>query len=190
MFNIVIALGLVFIGFSAQAKNCSLNYNQNDVQITWTAYKTPKKVGVPGSFNKIHVAGPSTGNSVVEILSQSSFSIDLLSLDTKNPTRDKTISTSFFRPLKEYSTAKGFFKNISKSKLDMVLNLNGKTKTVPMKLELSGNTLKATGKIDVLDFAMSGSLAHLHRACKDLHQGKTWSEVSLQFTAPFHEKCQ
>jgi hypothetical protein len=40
----------------------------------------------------------------------------------------------------------------------------------------------ATGVIDILDFSAGDALSSINKACSDLHEGKTWSDVTIGFT--------
>lgn len=182
---------LVFLfSLSTYAKNCQYSYKPNDVKITFTGYKLPEKVGVPGTFKKIHIAGARTGSSVQEILERTSYSIELTSVFTKDKGRDVKIAKFFFSPLLSGQSARGYFKNVSGDKLDMVLALNGVEKSVPMTYSVKGESFSATGSIDVLEFGMAESLKALAKACALKHKNKSWSDVGLKIEANFSKKCK
>ena len=70
-------------------------------------------------------------------------------------------------------------KDVSKDVITMDLMLNGKKKEIPLTYKMDGMKLVATGHMDILDFGMSKQLSAINKACYALHEGKTWSDVSL-----------
>jgi len=63
--------------------------------------------------------------------------------------------------------------------------MNEVTKTVPMKYEIKDKKVVASGVIDILNFSMSESFAKFAKECFDLHNGKSFSEVTISFELPF-----
>jgi hypothetical protein len=61
------------------------------------------------------------------------------------------------------------------------VTMNSQTKKVPMKYTYSKGEFKASGVIDILDFNAKKALTQINKACYDLHQGKTWSDVKIGF---------
>jgi hypothetical protein len=41
----------------------------------------------------------------------------------------------------------------------------------------------------VLEFALNDQFNALHKACKTLHEGKTWTDVEISVTADFTKEC-
>ena len=65
--------------------------------------------------------------------------------------------------------------------LHVAISMNGKTLDVPMKYEVEDDEVEAEGVIDLADFEMLPALHAINKACYDLHQGKTWQDVELEF---------
>jgi len=151
--------------------------------VTWTAFKTLAKVGVSGDFTSI-IYTPSTKQSkdLASLMVGSKIVIDSTKIDTKNPTRDTTISEMFFKQLST-PTIKGKIISLDKAKstMNIELQIGGTTKIIPMKYELNNNTFKANGAIDILDFNGANALASINKSCYDQHEGKTWNDVGIQF---------
>ncbi|BAF70262.1 YceI family protein [Nitratiruptor sp. SB155-2] len=149
------------------ASECSV---QN---LTWTAYKTPLKLGVTGSFDKIAFT---QGKQCLE---GAKVTINKHSVNTKNPGRDRTLDQFFFSLLKGDIVAK--ILKVHEKRLDVAITLNGITKTVPFTYTKDGNLIQAKGVIDIFDFQGNKALASIAKACFDKHQGKTWNDVTLTF---------
>lgn len=175
------------LSFSQQSSACVTLANQaTDVVLTWTAFKTPAKAGVNGTFKKIKINQPSSAKSIGELMSQTSFEIDTSSVSTKDPSRDKKIAKNFFN-FSNKSKIVGKFISMKNKVLTTELTINGVTKKVPMALTLNDKqkTFIATGHIDVFDFLLNDQLAALNKVCYQLHKGKTWSDVALKLEAQF-----
>ncbi len=166
----VVMKKVILIALSAAAllaAECSLQ------SLTWTAYKTPLKLGVKGTFDKI------TFTKGKNCLEGASVLIDKQSVDTKNPGRDKTLDSFFFAKLK--GNIKARIEKVKEKTLDVAITLNGVTKKVPFLYTKKDGLIEAKGVIDLLDFAPK-ALRSIAKACFTKHQGKTWNDVTLTFT--------
>jgi polyisoprenoid-binding protein YceI len=168
------------LSLGAAHADCSLN---GEPKVSWVAFKTMKKVGVGGSFDKATSEGNKSAKDIKALLANQKISIDTGSVNTKNPARDKKIVKHFFGALKESTKGliTGQIKKVSKDTLTIDIFMNGKKQTVPMKYSFDKGMVKADGHIDVLDFALSDGLAQINKACYALHEGKTWSHVEISF---------
>ena len=185
--NLFILLALVFTT-STFAKECFTVNNENIV-VSWTAFKTPKKVGVGGSFPNVTYTGKkTTAESIKTLIRGASVTIDGGKVETKNASRNKKIADYFFGNMMKGTDIKAKVIKLSKDMLTMDLTMNGITKKVPMSYVIDNNILKANGFMDVLDFSMSKSLKAINKACYALHEGKTWSDVELSLEVKF-PKC-
>ena len=142
--------------------------------LEWRAFKTPLKIGVKGTFDRIAYIPPKNG-----CLEGARVLINKHSVDTGNEVRDKTLDMAFFSKLPGDITAK--IEAVKKDRLDVAITLGGITKIVPFHYKKEDDTHKAHGVIDLLDFAAGDALRSINRACYDLHEGKTWSDVELRF---------
>ncbi len=151
--------------------------------VTWTAFKTLAKVGVSGDFTSIAYRPASKqSKDLSSLMIGSKIVIDSTKIDTKNPARDATISEMFFKQLPSaIITGKIVSLDEAKSTVTIELQMGGTTKIIPMKYELSNHTFKANGVIDILDFNGANALASISKSCYDLHEGKTWNDVGIQF---------
>jgi hypothetical protein len=173
-----------------QGGSCILSQD-GDVSVSWKAYKTPAKAGVGGMFDSVkYTAVAPKGNNFREILVGSSVVIDTSSVNSKNSGRDVKLVKFFFEKMSTKNiTAK--IVDIKSDKrmrgkpktgvMSVAVTMNGVTKNVPMKYSFNKGDLSATGNIDLIDFSASKALSSINEACFDLHQGKTWSDVTIGF---------
>ncbi len=142
--------------------------------LQWTAFKTPLKLGVKGTFDKMTFVKGKNCLEGAEVL------INKHSVNTKNPGRDKTLDSFFFSRLKGDIKAK--IVAVKEKTLDVAITLNGVTKTIPFFYMKKDGVIRAKGVIDLFDFGASKALSSIAKACFNKHQGKTWNDVELRFT--------
>jgi len=140
-----------------------------------------------------------TSNFPNEKLLNATLSIDTLSIDTsadmsnqnsKWPAamatvRDNNIKNSFFK-LFEKNQDKIDVKivKIEASSMNLEFSINGVTKIIPFTYKVDANTIKAKGKLDVLDFGVAKAWKQLSIIAKSFHHGKSWSEIDINFEVP------
>lgn len=184
-----ITLSSYSFGLTASA-SCKYELNLSKTKIYWTAYKTPKKVGVKVNFDKFKIQTKSTSaNSIDSLVQDASFEVDAMTVNSNNPERDAKLKSMFFSNNNSPLTISGQVVSKSMDKIDVELKLNGNNKKISMDYNIKENLFKATGKIDVLDFALSENLRKLNDACKIQHEGKTWSDVEITIESEFDKKC-
>lgn len=184
----LILVSIILLTFNIFAKDgtCAFSTEKNISKISWTAFKTPKKVGVGGAFDKSAVSGMSH-EKLEDFILGLQFTADANSVNTNNKARDGKIYKNFFSPMKSGDLIRGFVtnvkeKNASSGKLDFQLWINGvsKSESLAYTFDKEKRILIADGTIDVLDYSMSKPLKALNNACKALHQNKTWSDVKIK----------
>ncbi|AWW00091.1 YceI family protein [Arcticibacterium luteifluviistationis] len=143
------------------------NFDLAKTTLTWTAFKTPDKVGVPGSFDEISLQG-------------NAFTINAKSVNTNNEPRDAKLVTFFFDNLSD-SLITGSYGAAADGRIPVTLKMNGVEKTFDFAIAENDTATIVTGSIDILsDFSGNAALEAVSEACKELHLNKTWSDVSLQ----------
>lgn len=148
-------------------------------ELVWTAYKTPKKVPVSGSFKNISLTNTKEDKPLDESLEGAKFYIDGTTVSTGDTSRDGNLTLFFFKRLSSPEIY-GSFGKFENNKVKISLTLNGKTITKEFSYKLDKKMMMIQGSIDVLkDFNSEKAYTSLHRACFDLHEGKTWTEVDL-----------
>lgn len=187
--KLVTHLLILLISFVA-IKTQAYQLKPNSAKITWTAFKTPKKVGVNGSFDEVlwdfkntpHKSA--TANQWVTVVEGAAFKIKSMSVNSGNKERDAKLVQYFFNKMTSTEISGQVLKvDHHKNKVQVELNLNGIKKVITFDVQFSAPKLVMTSSIDVLDFKLKDSLAAIHEACKTLHEGKTWSDVNLKVEA-------
>ncbi|MDD2448545.1 MAG: YceI family protein [Sulfurimonas sp.] len=197
MIKLFLSLVLAFsvslaAGEMGKTKGSCILSQEGNVVVNWESYKTPKKVGVGGSFDKVtYTAAAAEGNNFREILVGSSVVIETPSVNSKHESRDETLVKFFFNQMKD-TVIKAKIVDIKSDKrmkgkpktgeMSVEITMNGVTKVVPMKYVFDKGDLSAKGSIDLLDFSASKALSSINEACYDLHEGKTWSDVGISFS--------
>jgi hypothetical protein len=143
------------------------NFDLTKTVLTWTAFKTPEKVGVPGGFDDVMLKG-------------NEFIINAKSVNSNNEIRDEKLKTFFFNNLSD-SLITGSYGNITDGKIPVTIKMNGIEKTFDFDFSENDSSTVVSGSIDILaDFSGNVALEAIGEACKELHLNKTWSDVSLK----------
>lgn len=145
----------------------------------WTAFKTPKKVGVKGTFTDIKLNDVKADAATLEeSLKGANFVITTSSVSTNDAGRDEKLKVEFFA--KMAGNINGSFGEFKDGKVLVNLTMNGISKEKEFTYTVEGDALKLKGGIDIIaDFTGQTAFDSLHAACKDLHEGKTFTEVEL-----------
>lgn len=170
--------------------SCQFTYDENKTKISWVAFKTPKKLGVNASFDRISIkTKKSRAKSINELIKGSSFTIDSTSVNSANPERDTKLINYFFTTAKKPLEISGKVLSLKDNVLELELQLNQTKKVLKMISSLEGRLFKASATIDVLDYALGDNLRAINEACKDLHENKTWPDVEIKIETEFEQKC-
>lgn len=146
--------------------------------IEWTAFKTPEKVGVKGTFSDVKLLDVKEAATLEESLKGASFIVTTSTVSTNDAGRDEKLKVEFFA--KMVGNINGFFGEFKDGKVLVNLTMNGVTKEKEFTYVVADNTVKINGSVDILgDFVAQKAFDSLHEACKDLHAGKTWSDVEI-----------
>ena len=172
---------------------CTLQ-RTGDIQVDFKAYKTPLKIGVGGTFNKIVVKNDQKeASDIASLLEGVSLDIDTKSVNTKNGARDTKLVAFFFDKMSgvdikaKVVALKG--DNLS-GHVTVNVSMNGISRDVPMAYIVKDKKFQATGVIDLADFNALSALSSINKACFDLHKGKTWQDVSLAFSFDLQKVCK
>lgn len=183
------ALGLSLSAFSA-TDICSVEYNSKASTLNWTAFKTPKKVGVKGSFTDFSVK-TNKATTVDELLTGATFEVKTNSVSTNDKARDAKIFQFFFKTMKKDSMIKGKVLKVAADKVETEFTLNGVTKPVSLTKKVDDKgVVTLAGTLNVLDFGMEGNLGTLTKACNALHEGVTWPDVNVELVAATTKTCK
>ena len=167
---------ILFAGLLCAA---AFGYEATGVDVEFKAFKTPLKVGVKGSFDKISLHSKKV-DSLQQMLLDTSVTIDTTSVDSNNPGRDRKLVHSFFE-VQGVKKIEAKIVKVERKILTVAITMNGKRVEIPMKYEHEDREIEAEGVVDLADFGMLPSLRAINKACYDKHQGKTWQDVELEF---------
>ena len=165
-------------------------FTAKSASVGWEAYKTPKKVGVKGTFDGITFEAEKA-ESIATLLEGAHVRIDTKRVNSGNEGRDKTLVESFFS-LMGSKTIEGRVKQVNEDKNEMIvsLSMNGITRDMPMIYTIEEENIQASGYIDMFDFALNKAHASINKACYDLHSGKTWNDVKVSAEIKLEKKCK
>ncbi len=186
----VLAMSLSFSAMAATSM-CSVEFSKKSAVINWTAFKTPKKVGVKGHFTDFKINTQKSAD-LEQLLSSATFEINTKSTDTGDKARDVKIFNFFFKTMVKGSKITGKVLKVNADKIDVELTFNGVTKKILMTSTVTdeGKNLILSGAIDVLDFGMKENLGALTKACFEKHEGVTWPNVDIELVTPITSTCK
>lgn len=190
LFGTSIAL-IVFSG-NLSLGACKYQVQPKSVKLKWTGYKTPAKAGVSGVLDSITLTNFKQAASIEDSLSGLKFSIKSNSVnsapaDSPDKVRDIRIYTMLLGGKDGKIT--GSFISKKEKQLLFKVTLNGNSVDVPLSYKIKGNKLRASGHVDLFDFALSEKLKEFTKACLAKHEGKTWSDVKVKLSVDFSKKC-
>lgn len=163
---------------------------QGDVGVNWTAFKTPMKKGVNGTFRSVVYKGAKQGASLTQLLKGASVMIQTNNVDSGNSGRDAKLVQFFFNQMDGQMLEARILDIDEMEKIVLVeVLMNGKGLNVPMAYTYENALFSATGVIDLGDFNALDALTSINRACYDLHAGKTWQDVNIAFSVKVEEQC-
>lgn len=185
MKKILILLSTLALGASLYAAS-TYTFVTKASKLTFTAFKTPLKIGVSGSFDD-YVLNTKTAATQNDLLRSSSVTINTKSVNSGNKGRDAKLISSFFE-VQDVSQIKAKVLQVQNNIADVAISMNNITKTVPMHVAINGDNIELNGVIDLADFNMLRSLQSINKACYTLHKGKTWQDVTLKFVITTEKK--
>lgn len=176
-------LSLLFIFVSCSSSTDSEETTMEDVatavgtsfdlantSLTWTAFKTADKIGVSGSFDEIELNG-------------NDFIINAKTVNSGNPDRDPKLRDIFFAAMSD-TLITGSYGQPMGDKIPVTLKMNGVEKTFDFDFMENDSSTVVSGTIDMIaDFSGNAAYEAIHKACYELHAGKTWTDVDLKVVA-------
>lgn len=183
---IILTLSMASAAF---ASTCEVSYKSG--KLSWTAFKTPKKVGVGATFEDFSIKSEAA-KSVEELLDGASFKVNVASVNSGDKARDAKIVGFFFKTAGRLIPMSGKVLSAKDGTVNVEFDINGKKKTIPMAYSMNEDSKELTvkGKIDVLEFALKKNLAAITKACYEKHEGVTWPDVEIQIVASLNNTCK
>jgi len=194
-------LSLLVLGSLTYAKTGCVLVQSDKVDVTWKAFKTPKKIGVGGKFTQVDYTSPAKeGKNFRALLVGATVEIDTNSVNSGNAPRDAKLVKFFFSQLSNMHIT-GKITDIEADahtkgapytgKLTVMINMNGKSVPTQMQYRYAEGKFEAHGSIDLAKFTALNALSSLTKACYELHKGKTWADVEIGFSTHIvATKCQ
>ncbi len=182
MLKKILLSSVLSLGLGSSLNAYELN---GDLNVKWTGFKGPTKIGVPGTFKDIKLSIEKS-DDLSKFLQSANVIIQTNSLDSKLPMRDSNITSTIFS-LASTKEIKANIVSIDEAKLELVLkvNINGTEKNILMKYEKTDSTITAKGTLEILDFGLNDSFIAFEKKCGPLHQMKSYSNVDIEFTLPY-----
>jgi len=163
------------------------------VKVEWTAYKTPRKIGVDGGFLATVYHGKTEAKSIQELLLKSRVQLEVNNVDTKDPFRDAKLVQFFFNMM-QGAVIDADIKSINgsdrKGKLIVNVGMNNKAIDVPLQYEVKDGLFRAKGILNLIDFNAQEPLKMLTLNCYAPHEGKTWEDVAVGFSFEIKKRCE
>ena len=190
MKSLIVSL-VFFFSTVSLAETCHYNLDSEAIEFNWTAFKTPKKAPVGGTFADLGFKKENYhAKDLSELMTQIEFSIDTSSVRTKNTARDANIVKWFFQQIAGGMNFTGKVKKLTEKSVVVDVTANKVTKTITMNRTNKNNTLVAAATVNLMDFNLSKALASINKACYELHNGKTWEDVDIKVTFPVKKECK
>lgn len=183
-----------------ESQSCSLKYQPEFSDINWIAYKTSKKIGVPGKFTDFKFSTSNqTTDSLALFLENAQFEINTKSVSTGVLDRDGKIMRLFFGTMNtpEQLTGKilAISGNNSQGNIEATLLMNQIEKPIFMNYNYDGKILKMSTDINVNDWNAQKNITLLNDTCYELHKdpsdgiSKLWSAVHIDVNASIIKDC-
>jgi hypothetical protein len=168
-------------------KESAYSLVSDSTKVSFVAYKTTEKLPVGGEFKSIKITELGSGETPLEILNGSKFSIPVSSLFTNDATgtRDPKITEFFFGAMKDTELISGTFK-LDGENASIDVTLNGETANIPLDVTSNMEDIYTfSGVMDLKKWNASDAVASLNKVCEALHTGpdgvsKTWDEVAIK----------
>lgn len=189
MKKLIVFIAAVLCSSSLLASSCEVE----SMTVNWTAFESPEKVGVKGSFDTLNFeAQQKKDDCAFSYFTMATVHIDTSTVNTENKERDKTLVTAFFKHMIEGEYIDAIIKRIDldKQELSVEITMNDVSQSIYMPYTFDEKTLKAHGKIDLLNFLASPALNSINEASSQQGKGKTWSDIDVSFELVLKEKCE
>ena len=156
--------------------------------VSWTAYKTTSKIPVSGIFKEVLIESENSGATIYKALDGLKFSLPVNSVFSQSALRDGQIMKFFFGKMLNTSKILGTINLTDNSSGIVQITMNGVTKKLPIKLNISGELVTIEAVMDLNNWEAQAALEALDDACEDLHTGPdgetvTWSDVKINVTS-------
>ena len=188
MKKLVVLIASLLLSSSLYSAGCEVE----SVTVNWTAFQTPEKVGVNGSFDTINFeAKQEKDDCAFSFFTMATVHIDTKTVSTQNKERDAVIVEAFFKHMIDGEYIDAIIKRVDldKEELSVEITMNDVSQSIYIPYTFDEKTLKAHGKIDLLNFLASPALSAINDASHAQGKGKTWSDIDVSFELVLKNKC-
>lgn len=173
---------LVFMGLCFGA-----SVDSSKIEMYWVGYKLANKTAVKGSFSDVAYKLKNQQGSIKDIFEGASAKIALSNLNVANPEAKKNLSEEFFSKFKTPEISVKIIQVMEGENQGTMLakvSMNKKSQLIPMQYTINNGKIEVKGVLDMLSFKLDKALESLIKVCGKLHQGYTWTQVEIGFSAP------
>jgi polyisoprenoid-binding protein YceI len=192
----ILFTSFILISINTFAKeNCTYKFHTDQSNIKVTGFKFTEKTGVSGSIKGFTLNKNESLKEPKELLKDLVVTVDLMTLDTGNALRDNNLRETLFAEILNDSKATVTVKNVTETKIETELLLNGKTQPISFDYKfLKDGSIEAKGVFDAMKFALESQISSMKKRCGSLHTGSdgksvTWTEFDLLIDAKIKQKC-
>ena len=177
---------IALVSFSMAA---NYDIKPSDISMQWTAFKTAKKVGVSGDFDKIvyDIPNKKDRGTLVKALKKAKATIQAVNLNIgDNKLKYDNVYSTLFKSMKTdiieatiYDLMEG---EGGIGTILLEVKMNKRNNKIPMQYEIKDNVLVAKGTLDMLDFNLGKGRKALVKKYGAYHEGVTWTQVNLELS--------
>lgn len=177
---------LAVLGSTAYAKGC---YNAQNIDVTWTSYKTLSKIGVGGNFSKVDFSTKhKEAKTINDMLVGAKIETGLADIDAHMDLKNNNIAEFFTAHVKNKAIQAEII-SVSTKSIEVDITLNDTTIRIPMKYTIEDAKVKATGVIDGFDYGLLPALNSLNTNVSG-HLNKGWTDIDIGFELPYTNTCK
>ena len=189
----LLSLFLLFSG-NAFAEDCTYQFDIKNSLVQGTGYKFTDKQGVTAKFKSFKLNRNKRQKSVEDLIRGLVVTVNLKTLDSGDPLRDRNILETLFAKLVGGATATVSVKSLTDKSIQTELKINNKSQKVEFDYSVQGDVLTARGRFDSLQYAFGKPIESLKKRCGPLHVGKdgksvTWTDFGLSVKAKILKTC-
>ena len=195
MVKMVFLFLFLFFSTSAFAEDCTYQFDIKNSLVQGTGYKFTDKQGVTAKFKSFNLSRNTKQKSLEDLIKGLVITVDLKSLDSGDPLRDRNILETLFAKLVGGLTAVVSVKNLTDKSIQTELKINNRSQKVKFDYSVQEDVLTARGQFDSLQYGFGKQIENLKKRCGPLHVGKdgksvTWTDFGLSVKAKILKVCK
>jgi polyisoprenoid-binding protein YceI len=177
-----------------ETSKCTYTYNNETTGVFWTSFKHTARVGVKGRFETFDINGANPAASPEALLLGLKMSIDVVSVNSNDTTRDGKLRRAFFGNMMNTEMITGEIIAVNGTTGKLRMKMNDVENEVPFDLSITDEEVEVRATIDVLRFS-DAAFDALGEACAEKHTGgdgvkKFWSEVDIYIKTTLNKECK